>query len=92
MGDFGHGRTCKPWWKHFWKALADESGAYRQQTDCSTSADVAQTETSMQNAFAIIIVCVFAAPQIEPNGWAVEKQPAPKQRDNLIFKDLFVLS
>lgn len=72
--------------------LADESGAHTQQTDCSTSADVAQTETSMQNAFAIIIVCVFAALQIsELDGGAAEKQPAPKQRSNLIFKDPFVL-
>lgn len=46
------------------ESAGDESGAHTQQTDCSTSADVAQTETSMQNAFAIIIVSMFASLQI----------------------------
>lgn len=74
------------------ESAADESGAHTRQTDCSTSADVAQTETSMQNAFAIIIVCMFASLRIsEPDGGTVEKQPAPKQQSNLVLKDPSVL-
>lgn len=74
------------------ESTADESGAHTQQTDCSTSAAVAQTETSMQNAFAIITVCVFAALRIsEHDGRTVEKQLAPRKQSNLIFNDPFAL-
>lgn len=70
------------------ESAADESGALTQQTDCSTSADVAQTETSMQNAFAIIIVCMFASlPISELDGRTAEEQ----QQSNLVLKDPFVL-
>lgn len=72
------------------ESAADESGAHTLQTDCSTSADVAQTETSMQNA--LISVCMFASLRIsELDGGRAEKQPPPKQESNLVFKDPFVL-
>lgn len=74
------------------ESAGDESGAHTQQTDCSTSADVAQTETSMQNAFAIIIVSMFALLQIsELDGGTAEKQLAAKQQSNLVLKHPFCL-